>query len=70
MMATEPTKQDDTDLATYADAKRMLYRIKLRLETAMEDDVATMRWLHKRILSIERAAQGRESTTARDGVGR
>jgi hypothetical protein len=58
-LTREPTAQDDTDLATYADAKRMIRRIKQRLETAMEDNVTEMRWLHKRLVAVERAAQER-----------
>jgi hypothetical protein len=58
-MSTEPTQQDDADLVTYSECRRLLERIGDRLELAMLEDVTIMRWLHKRLVSIERAAQER-----------
>lgn len=59
--STNPTKQDDADLATYHEAKRMLERLGGRLDAAMEDDVKEMRLLHKHLVSCERRAQEREA---------
>jgi hypothetical protein len=62
-MSTEPTHPrgatQDADLVTYSECRRLLERLGDRLELAMLEDVTIMRWLHKRLVSIERAAQER-----------
>jgi hypothetical protein len=47
------------------EATTMLSRLRMRVDRAyMEDDAETLRWLHRRIVAIERDAQNRGAEDA------
>jgi hypothetical protein len=67
MMASEHTDLDPVLrelLPQYRDTETMLKRLMSRSWHAWAaGDTETVKWLHKRILSIERAAQDREAAS-------
>jgi hypothetical protein len=62
-LQTEPTNEM---WALWTDSQEMLNRTAQRVNDAWHaGDMATMKWLHKQVVSVERRAQ--ERTPASDG---